>query len=71
MAFVVLGYEHCIANMFYLPLGMMEGADISVCDAITKNLIPATIGNIIGGALFVGCLHAWLHRPAPSQQSEK
>ncbi|MDE5811696.1 MAG: formate/nitrite transporter family protein [Muribaculaceae bacterium] len=62
MAFVALGYEHCIANMFYLPLGMMEGADVSIGQAITANLIPATIGNIIGGALFVGCLHAWLHR---------
>lgn len=61
MAFVVLGYEHCIANMMYLPLAMLEGAPVTVGDAIWRNLIPATIGNIIGGALFVGCVHAWLH----------
>lgn len=61
MAFVALGYEHCIANMMYLPLAMLEGADITVGRAIWANLIPATIGNIIGGALFVGCVHGWLH----------
>lgn len=61
MAFVVLGYEHCIANMFYLPLGLMEGSDVGVMKCITANLIPATLGNIIGGALFVGCLHSYLH----------
>lgn len=63
MAFVVLGYEHCIANMFYLPLAMMEGAPIGVGDCLWRNLVPATIGNILGGALFVGCLHWYLHRP--------
>lgn len=62
MAFVALGYEHSIANMFYLPLAMMEGARLSVDTCLTNNLIPATIGNIIGGALFVGCLHTYLHR---------
>lgn len=61
MAFVALGYEHSIANMFFIPLGMMEGADISVVEAITANLIPATIGNIIGGALLVGAVYAYIH----------
>ncbi|MDE6290790.1 MAG: formate/nitrite transporter family protein [Muribaculaceae bacterium] len=62
MAFVVLGYEHCIANMFYLPLAIMEGAPIGIRECLWCNLLPATIGNIIGGALFVGCLHWYLHR---------
>ncbi len=62
MAFVVLGYEHCIANMFYLPLAMMEGAGIGVVEALCDNLLPATIGNIIGGAVFVGMAHWYLHR---------
>ncbi|MCM1293582.1 MAG: formate/nitrite transporter family protein [Bacteroides sp.] len=61
MAFVALGYEHCVANMFFIPLGMMEGASVSVGSFIANNLIPATIGNIIGGALFVGCINAWIH----------
>lgn len=61
MAFVILGYEHCIANMFFIPLGMMEGAEVDVATFVTANLIPATIGNIAGGGLFVGSLSAWLH----------
>lgn len=62
MAFVVLGYEHSIANMFYLPLAMLEGAPVSIDTCLTNNILPATIGNIIGGALFVGCLHTYIHR---------
>lgn len=61
MAFVVLGYEHSIANMFYLPMAMLEGAPLSVDTCLTNNILPATIGNIIGGALFVGCIHTYLH----------
>lgn len=61
MAFVALSYEHCIANMFFIPLGMMEGAGISIGDFCLKNLVPVTIGNILGGALFVGSLNTWLH----------
>lgn len=61
MAFVALGYEHCVANMFFIPLGMMEGADVSVASFVVANLVPATLGNIAGGALFVGSLSAWLH----------
>lgn len=61
MAFVALGYEHSIANMFYIPAGMMAGAEVTVGQMIWCNLIPATIGNIIGGALLVGCIHTWLH----------
>lgn len=59
MAFVALGYEHSIANMFFIPAGLLEGADAH--SWVWANLIPATLGNIIGGALFVGCIHAYLH----------
>ncbi len=61
MAVVALGYEHCIANMFFIPLAMMQGADISVEQMFVSNLIPATLGNIVGGALFVGAVHAYLN----------
>lgn len=61
MAFVALGYEHSIANMFYLPAGMLQGADITVWKAVSANLIPATLGNIVGGALLVGCIHSYVH----------
>lgn len=61
MAFVALGYEHSIANMFFIPLGMMEGANVGVTQAIITNFIPATIGNIVGGALFVGCAYGYIN----------
>ncbi len=61
MAFVALGFEHSIANMFFIPLGMMEGADVGVMESIISSFIPATLGNIVGGALFVGATHAYLY----------
>ncbi len=61
MAFVALGYEHSIANMFFIPCGMLEGAGVTPWQMITANLIPATLGNIVGGALLVGCVHTYLH----------
>ena len=62
MAFVALGYEHSIANMFFIPLGMMEGASVEVSSVIMDNLIPATLGNIVGGALFVGMAYTYINR---------
>ncbi|MFI3268673.1 MAG: formate/nitrite transporter family protein, partial [Rikenellaceae bacterium] len=53
MTFVAIGYEHSVANMFFLPVAMFEGFDLSVYDLFINNLIPATLGNIIGGTLFV------------------
>lgn len=61
MAFVALGYEHSIANMFFIPLGIMEGANVGIFQSITANFIPATLGNIVGGALFVGCAYGYLN----------
>jgi len=51
-AFAAMGMDHSIANMFIIPLGMMRGAEITVAEMFTKNLIPVTLGNIIGGVLF-------------------
>ena len=62
MAFVALGFEHCVANMFFLPLAMMQGAPVSVLEMLTSNLLPATLGNIVGGALFVGLPYYYLNR---------
>ncbi len=57
--FVILGYEHSIANMFYFTIGLLEGADVTVWQAIWNNVIPVTLGNIIGGSIFVGGLY-WM-----------
>ncbi|KAG2381761.1 hypothetical protein C9374_006145 [Naegleria lovaniensis] len=56
MTFVASGYEHCVANAFFIPLGMLYGANVSLYDFFIGNLLPSTIGNIIGGALVIGCL---------------
>lgn len=63
MAFVALGFEHCVANMFFLPLAMMQGYPLDISTLFTANLIPATLGNIIGGALFVGAVSYYLNKP--------
>ena len=59
-AFVVLGLEHSVANMFFIPAGMYVSG-VWDFGGLAANLIPVTLGNIAGGALFVGCLYAWLY----------
>lgn len=53
MLFVLSGYEHSVANMYYLPLGKFLGAPITWEQIWMNNLLPVTLGNIIGGALIV------------------
>lgn len=48
-AFVTLGFEHSIANCYLLPVAMFSGADIGL-GAFLANLVPVTLGNILGGA---------------------
>ena len=77
MAFVTSGFEHCVANMFYIPAGMFaatnpnyvqvaEEAYGMTADQIhsalsasgyLSNLIPVTLGNIVGGMLCVGIVY--------------
>lgn len=67
--FAIIGFEHSIANMFFIPMGIMLGADVTVSDFITKNLIPATIGNAIGGGFFVGALEWIIYREHLSKEA--
>lgn len=53
-AFIMAGYEHCVANMYYFTAGVLAGADISLADIIFSNMIPVTLGNIVGGGLILG-----------------
>ena len=48
-AFVALGLEHSIANMYLMPIGILAGAPGSVND-VMQNIIPVSLGNIVGGA---------------------
>ena len=71
MTFVALGFEHCIANMYFIPMGLFlkgtgaaaaSGLDLSnltVGNFFTVNLLPVTLGNMLGGILFVGAAY-WL-----------
>lgn len=60
MLFVTLGYEHSIANMFFIPAAIYSGAEITWFAFIVQNLIPSTLGNLIGGGVFVGCAYYYL-----------
>ncbi len=79
-AFVACGYEHCVANMFFLPMGLVMklsgfnyigSADISQLDVfgIFYNISAATIGNIIGGAVLVGLVYWIIYAKKASQAS--
>lgn len=48
-AFVALGFEHSVANMLLLPLGLIAGAEGTVGDVLL-NLLLSTLGNIVGGS---------------------
>lgn len=60
MLFVTLGYEHSIANMFFIPAAIYIGADITWQAFIVQNLIPATLGNLVGGSVLVGMVYWYL-----------
>ena len=80
-AFVIAGYEHCVANMYYIPAGIFASMNpdyvakakqiygITGCQIaalnwgnfFTVNLLPVTIGNIIGGGFIIGGLFFYLH----------
>lgn len=48
-AFVLLGLEHSVANMYFFPQGWLAGSGVTMNDAV-ENLIWVTIGNVVGGA---------------------
>jgi formate/nitrite transporter len=71
-AFVAAGFEHCIANMYFLPLAWLQveigkvpaGFDASLITipGIIHNLVPVTLGNIVGGAGLVGFVYWTIYR---------
>jgi formate/nitrite transporter len=60
-AFVAAGFEHSIANMYFLPLGMMLGADIGFA-WLWRNLVPVIAGNIVGGSVIVALVYWVIYR---------
>jgi len=84
MAFVASGFEHSIANMYFIPVGILlkgvgsvvdaaiaagvtiEGlANVSLHGFLVRNLIPVTLGNIVGGGFFVATFYwiAYVRKP--------
>jgi formate/nitrite transporter len=77
MAFVAMGMEHCVANMFFVPAAIFAGSDprylalVESGDAVAltatwsnffvDNLIPVTLGNIVGGAILVAGIYTMIH----------
>lgn len=77
MAFVAMGMEHCVANMFFVPAAIFAGTDprylalVESGDAVAltatwsnffvDNLIPVTLGNIVGGAVMVAGIYTLIH----------
>ena len=91
MLFVVEGFEHCVANMYYITAGLLAKINPSYVKAamenygltfeklqtlniqnyFVKNLLPVTIGNIIGGAICLGLPLVYLYISKPSKNDEK
>lgn len=77
MAFVAMGMEHCIANMFFIPAAIFTGTDVRYLEMVrdgsataltadwgtffVNNLIPVTLGNIVGGAILVAGIYCLIH----------
>ncbi|GAB2486405.1 formate/nitrite transporter family protein [Jatrophihabitans fulvus] len=59
-AFVALGFDHVVANMFFLPLAMFENTGITFTETLT-NLIFAFLGNAVGAAVFVAGAYWYLY----------
>ncbi len=53
-AFIIGGYEHCVANMFFLPAGLLAKGELAArWPEMINNLVPVTLGNIVGGVIIV------------------
>lgn len=77
MIFVLCGFEHSVANMYYICAGLFAKGNavyaeaakaagvsldaLTVGNFLTKNLLPVTLGNIVGGALLVGCVYWFVY----------
>ena len=67
-AFVAAGFEHSIANMYFLPLAMMlqaaAGEPVELA-GLWRNLVPVIAGNMVGGSVLVALVYYVIYRRAP------
>jgi len=77
MAFVASGFEHSVANMYFIPTGLLLSAELRRGDPALSwgnfflgNLLPVTIGNVLGGVIFVAFAYWFVHlKPVPTPRS--
>ena len=75
-AFVAAGFEHSIANLYFIPMGMLPAASSPAVAGVeslnamglVSNLVPVTLGNIAGGSLMVALVYYVVFRMAPNRQ---
>jgi|SRR5690554_546515 len=70
MAFVASGFEHSVANMYFIPMGMVLEPTIQFSGFI-NNLVASTLGNIIGGAGFVATIYFLVFRKCAAPVNQK
>ena len=75
-AFQTMGMEHIVVNMFLHTIGPLLGSGVSYTNVIFWNFIPVTLGNMIGGMIFIGMLFYSTYRTPmgnvlPKQHDEK
>ncbi|MDF1579577.1 MAG: formate/nitrite transporter family protein [Desulfuromonadales bacterium] len=68
MAFVASGFEHSVANMYLIPTGLLLkkhsgiiAPELTWNNFFFGNLLPVTLGNIVGGVVFVSCAYWFIH----------
>ena len=73
--FIISGFEHSVANMYFIPAGMLAAendmylnlldidiSNLNMFGFLVRNLLPVTIGNIIGGSIFVGITYRFCYK---------
>ncbi|KAJ3337080.1 hypothetical protein HDU93_001653 [Gonapodya sp. JEL0774] len=74
VTFAVIGYEHCVANMMFIPISIYYGANVSWA-GFWYNQSAVVLGNIIGGGLLIGgseyFMYHWHHSAEPEKHSGK
>jgi formate/nitrite transporter len=70
MGFVAMGFDHVVANMFFLPLGHFIGTPGLSWGDVTHNLVLAFLGNLVGAAFFVAGLYWFIHLRGTSDQAD-
>ncbi len=72
MAFVAMGFDHLVANMFFLPAGIFAGVPELGWDDTLRNWLLAFAGNLVGAVVFVGSSYWYMYlRDEPSTEKPK